>query len=127
MSTGRLTTAEDITKLTSKSGERIGEPFVGRFDNQDQALSWFSEAADAPIVGTVSKLHELVPGRSYAMTLNLDPRSGANALHMVFAHRFRDGGTFVYDGQSGLKLSNHSLFYGKLTSTFHELGLPDQR
>ncbi len=119
--TGTIVTAEDIPKLASKSGGLIGHPFVGRFENETQALDWFSEAGGVRIVNSVSHPSELTNGRSYALTVNLNPRSDSTTLHMAFAHRFEDGKSFFFDGQSGIQWDNKSIVKGKLPVRFHEV------
>jgi hypothetical protein len=123
--TGAVTTAEDVAKMTAKDGTRIGEPFFGRFENEHQAFQWFSDAAKARIVDTVSDPAELKAGRNYALTINLNPRSGGGALHMAFAHRFSDGSAAFYDGQSGIQWSEESFVRSKLPVRFHELEFTD--
>jgi hypothetical protein len=119
--TGILTTADDVTNVVSNTGARIGEPRVGRFENESEALDWFQEAAGVRIVNSVAETVYLKRGHIYALTLSLNPRSEAELLHMGFAHVFEDWSKVFFDGQSGVQWAEESFDERGLPVRFHEL------
>ncbi len=120
LQSGILTTADDVTHIVGSNGARPGEPRVGRFENESEALDWFQEAAGVRIVNSVASTSELQRGRTYALTLNLNPRSGSESLHMGFAHAFEDWRRVFFDGQSGVQWEGES-FHDGLPVRFYEL------
>ncbi|MDR3616998.1 MAG: hypothetical protein P4L53_25810 [Candidatus Obscuribacterales bacterium] len=120
LQTGTLTTAEDITRMVSSTGARIGEPIFGRFENENEALDWFKEAANVRIVDSLSSTRQLKTGSSYALTINVNPRSG-DLLHMGFAHVFEDNSSVFFDGQSGVQWKEGSFAKSGLPARFYEV------
>lgn len=115
--TGRLTTADDIALAKSFDGKMMGHPSPGRFANEHEAIEWFAEAANVRVSGkATSELSELVPGKPYALSLNLS--ADGSKSHMAFAYRFKSGQSLLYDGQNGAQYSAFSFGNSSLGRQF---------
>ncbi|MGD9682926.1 MAG: hypothetical protein AB7W16_17185 [Candidatus Obscuribacterales bacterium] len=115
--TERLTTADDIALAKSFDGKMMGHPFPGRFASEHEAIDWFAEAANVRVRGSrTSELSELVPGKPYALWLNLS--ADGSKSHMAFAYRFKSGQSLLYDGQNGAQYSARSFGNSSLGRQF---------
>jgi hypothetical protein len=121
LESGVLTTADDIANVTLSNGRRLGEPFVGRFDTKYDAFKYLTDATGAEIGDTVFDVNKMVPGKSYALLIDVDPKADGDALHMAFAHRFEDGRFLFYDAQSGVRWGQESFTRTHAAVSFHEL------
>ena len=121
LESGVLTTADDIANMTLSNGSRLGEPYVGRFDTKYDAFKYLTDATGAEIGDTVPDANKMVPGKSYALLIDVDPRANGDRLHMAFAHRFEDGRSLFYDAQSGVRWGPQSFTRAHSIVSFHEL------
>lgn len=103
---GELHTAESITRLPDPDGGVLGAVYRGRFSEggKQEAISWVERAAGVKLTPE-SSAASLRPNSDYAVTFKLN----GNTEHIVYARTSADGKYFLYDAQSGVRLSNESL------------------
>ena len=76
-----------------------------------EELEYLKIETDAIATGKVwvrSRRSRAIACRNYALTININQRSGADLLHMGFAHVFEDWNRVFFDGQSGIQWAEES-------------------